>query len=763
VKGGRIAGCCLALLTVLGIADIAGIAGVPLAATQVKIFRAQSQSAFLAGTLSGVSVDSLGRVELAPKTERVAAIAEPFLLSAAARGAAGDSWVVGTGNAGKVLAIDRRGKVSELFAAPEPEVFALWADPDGTVFAGTSPHGKVYRIPPHGAAETYFDPGETYIWALARGKDGALLAATGTQGKLFRITAKGEGKVVFDSDDTHVRSLAVLPDGGVLLGTSGEGLILRLGRDGQVRTLYDARQPEVVALATAPDGTAYAASIASEASLTDVAKPAAPPASGGKKGAGGAGGAAGSGSGGQPAVSVTVEEGPEPGPAPGGRKESGPRSEILRISPLGVVDRVWSFNDETVYSLLWEGGALWVGTGLEGKLYRFESDQMRLAKDVDERQIVALLPGETGKGGKGRHAGEGGPAFATTNGGALYRVTAGREEKGTYTSAVLDAGQVARFGAFRWRGEAPAGSSVCVAFRSGVSAEPDKTWSPWTAETVAREGDDVALADLPRGRYVEWRAELRSGEEGSPRLYGAELSYRQENLAPHVDGLAVLEPGQILVPATFNPSNQVFEPAHPNREGIFTTLEPATPDEGRVKPLWKRGYRALRWAASDPNDDRLVYALWFRPASSGESGEWLKVAEDLEEDRYNFDATVLPDGVYRFRLVASDRKSNDPAEAKTAEQVSEPVVIDQTPPALVSAEVADGVLRVVVKDALSPIREAVSSVNAAEWEPVKVADGLLDAKTETLLLTPAPKGQLLLLRVTDAAYNVVTFDLSNRH
>jgi hypothetical protein len=140
------------------------------------------------------------------------------------------------------------------------------------------------------------------------------------------------------------------------------------------------------------------------------------------------------------------------------------------------------------------------------------------------------------------------------------------------------------------------------------------------------------------------------------------------------------------------------------------------------------------------------------------------MVEDLDEEHYNFDATVLPDGVYRFRLVASDRKSNDPADARIAEQVSEPVVIDQTPPTLVAAEVGDDkMLHVRVKDALSPIREVMSSLDAAEWKPVQVADGLLDGKAETLLLAPAPKGGLLLLRVTDAAYNTVTLDLSNRH
>src|SRR5262245_9956435 len=206
------------------------LAAMPSYATQVRIFQAQSQQAFLAGTMEGVSVDSLGRIQLAPRVERVASLAEPFLLTAAVHP---DGWVVGTGNAGKVLEIDRKGTVTELFAAPEPEVFAVWADPDGTVYAGTSPRGKVYRIPKQKGArgEVFFDPGETYIWALARSSDGSLLVGTGTQGKLFRVDAKGKGEVLYDSDDTHIRALEPLPGGDVLVGTAGEGLTLRVGGD----------------------------------------------------------------------------------------------------------------------------------------------------------------------------------------------------------------------------------------------------------------------------------------------------------------------------------------------------------------------------------------------------------------------------------------------------------------------------------------------------------------------------------------------------
>jgi len=263
---------------------------------------------------------------------------------------------------------------------------------------------------------------------------------------------------------------------------------------------------------------------------------------------------------------------------------------------------------------------------------------------------------------------------------------------------------------------------------------------------------------------VQWRAELESDgrQRTSPVLYGTELSYKQDNLPPRIVAFGALDPGQILVPATFNPANQVYEPAHPNKEGIFVPVgTPSLEDgAGRTKPLWKKGFRTLRWTAVDPNDDQLVFDLYFRPAEARDDAPWLKVAADVEEDHYSFDATVLPDGVYRFRLVASDRNANDPDEALSTERISEPVVIDHTPPALVAVERDGKRLRVTVHDAASPIREAVYSVDAGVWKPAHPADGLLDAQTETLVVDAEPgPGGLLLLRVTDAAYNVITFNL----
>lgn len=708
-------------------------------ASETRAFRLQTREAFAKGTFDGIALDSLGTLQLADRVERLAEVGEPFLLSAAVHP---EGWVVGTGNAGRVLLVTGQGEVRTLFAAEEPEIFALWADDDGTIFAGSSPNGKVYRLADD-AASVYFDPQETYIWGLSRADDGSLLVATGTQGRLHRVTEAGQGQVVFDSEDTHLRAIKVLPSGEVLLGTAGEGLILKLSPDGTPKTLYDAPYPEVVGFASDPDGTCYAALLASEASLVSLSRR--PQEA--KTQDEGAAESEGDDERGEPRAQVTVSISEEAEPTAVGSRPpgfSGARSEILRISAQGVVETLTQFQEETVYSLLWHRGRLWLGTGLEGKVFSLRDHRPVLEKEVDERQVVALLEDRPG------------PAFATTNASALYRIAGQTERRGFYTSPALDAQQIARFGVLRWQGEVPPDAQLRFSFRSGMSAEPDRTWTAWSPPQTGKE---ISLAHLPTGRYVQWRAELEAPQGQSPTLSEITISYRQANLPPRIESLEVLDPGQILVPANFNPAQQAYEPAHPNREGIFTTIQPAEIDQGRrFKTLWKRGYRTLRWEAEDPNEDSLVYEISFR-AEPGESA-WLPVVADLREDHYSFDATVLPDGRYRFRLRAADRDKFEDDERQWADEISEPVLIDHSPPTLESVASTEEGLRVVVEDTWNPLREAVFSVDATEWRPARPADGLLDGQRETLLMTPPSGKTLLLLRVTDAAFNVVTFDLT---
>ncbi|MDQ1349692.1 MAG: hypothetical protein QG573_3073 [Acidobacteriota bacterium] len=754
------------------------VSAAALGASPVRIHQVDSQAGFVAGTLEGVRVDARGVLTLAADVDSVAQVPEPFAFAVTALA---DGWAIGTGGEGRVLKVARDGAVSVLFDAPEANVFALLADGDGTLFVGTSPAGKVYRLRPgtEASLEPFFDPGETYIWALARGADGALWVATGTEGHLYRVDAAGKGEMVYDGDDPHLRSLRVERGGGLLIGTAGQGLLLRRSPDGGVRTLYDSTLSEVVAIAEAPGGTVFAAVLASEASLVDLAasRPTAEAAQGGDAGAEP-----------QATVSVVGEGESEPagaaatgaagatGSRPAGAR--GPRSELVAISAAGLVEPVWTSQEETVFTLAWMSRRLFMGTGGEGRLYSVQGVEraadgiagapippltVTLDHDFDQRQVVGVAGGEPDWA---LAAGQGLPVVLTTNAAALYRLTERPSASGTFTSAPLDSGLLARYGVFRWSGEIPGGTSVRVRFRTGSSATPDASWSPWSAASAgvpAGGGWEAAIPPIGNGRFLQWQAELLGEGGRSPRMQLAEASYRQVNQRPRIERFGALDPGQILVPANFNPAEQVYEPSGPNREGIFTSLQPATAGgDLRTKQLWKRGQRTLRWRVADPNGDELRFALEVRAET--DPVHWLAVAEDLREEHYGFDATVLPDGRYRFRLTASDRRGNtdvDEGEALTAEQESEPVVIDHSPPTRGRAERRDDGWRVEVTDRLNPLREAMLSIDAGEWQPVAPADGLLDGQSETLLLGGIPpSARLVLLRLADAALNYATFDLS---
>jgi hypothetical protein len=140
--------------------------------------------------------------------------------------------------------------------------------------------------------------------------------------------------------------------------------------------------------------------------------------------------------------------------------------------------------------------------------------------------------------------------------------------------------------------------------------------------------------------------------------------------------------------------------------------------------------------------------------------EWKLLKDHLRENTHAQDAEAFADGRYFFRVVASDRLSNTPADAREAELVSPPVVIDQTPPGVaIAAPVREGdvtVIRVTAADAASPIRRAEFSLNAAPWRLLQADDGITDSPRETftLRLPGLPPGEhTLVIRALDAAGN----------
>jgi len=139
----------------------------------------------------------------------------------------------------------------------------------------------------------------------------------------------------------------------------------------------------------------------------------------------------------------------------------------------------------------------------------------------------------------------------------------------------------------------------------------------------------------------------------------------------------------------------------------------------------------VKWSAHDDNDDQLVYSLYYR--GDGQT-RWLLLKNNLTDKAYSFDASLLPDGGYIVKVVASDAPSHSPGEALTASKESRRFEVDTTPPRIENllALFEGAGVHVIFRaaDGFSPIKRAEYSVDAGEWKYVEPVGQLSDANTE---------------------------------
>jgi hypothetical protein len=148
----------------------------------------------------------------------------------------------------------------------------------------------------------------------------------------------------------------------------------------------------------------------------------------------------------------------------------------------------------------------------------------------------------------------------------------------------------------------------------------------------------------------------------------------------------------------------------------------------------------VKWSAHDENDDQLVFSLYYR--GDGET-RWLLLKDNLTDKAYSFDASLLPDGGYTVKIVASDALSHSPGEALTTSRESRRFEVDTTPPRIenLSASADGGQIHIMFRaeDGFSAIRRAEYSVDAEDWKYVEPVGRLSDSKIENYDFKIAPE------------------------
>ncbi len=715
---------------------------------------------FLKAKLSGLALSREGQVTLAPKLEQLFE-GEAAIWSMAAT--ADGTIYLGTGHKGKLVRVDRTGKATVVFTAGEAEIFAVTVDAGGHVYAATSPGGRIYRIESNGTATEYFNPNARYIWTLTTGKDRALYAGTGDDGKIFRITGTRQGEVYYETGQSHVTALAWDREGRLLAGSEPNGLVYRVTAKDRAFVLHDAALPEIRSIIAAPDGSIYVAAMGGS-----VGKQAAPAStSGGSQVSSTV----------SPAITTTVtvsEEGAAAAHAQGGIDKPKPsaagasqqpapapppaaaaiveytgveKAAIYRIHPDNTVDTLWSSKDENGYDIaLSPGGSLLIGADNQGRVYELDAARKaKLIADSRENEVLRLL------------ATPAGTLVATGTQGRLLRLGTTTAGSGELQSTVHDTTAISRWGKLAWQALGCGGCRLVFRTRSGNSARPDKTWSDWSEPLSEASGSTLSS---PNARYAQWKAEFTGGANGaSPSLDWVRLAYLPQNRAPSLKIITVsaqaISAGSRPPTAAASSTTPTYSITVSDSGEAGASSVSGTP----VQPLVRASLEQITvsWLAEDPDNDKLVYAVWFR----GEpQREWKLLRGNLSEATHTIDADAFADGRYWFRVTVSDRLSNPAPDARDHEIVSAAILMDRTPPVLTTGAAArsgtawDG--RVEVRDTASPLKACEYSIDGGAWTPLSPADGVIDSLTESFAVhvENLPAGEhLIAVRAYDAANN----------
>ena len=544
-----------------------------------------------------------------------------------------------------------------------------------------------------------FRAGNEIYLDLVFDRTGNLYVATGDHGEIYKVTAKGEHTLFFKSDETHIRALALDAQGNLIAGTDGSGLVYRISPAGEGFVLYSAPKKEITALALDREGNIYAAGVGEKKTLAGVVpvggvspivtSPANAPATTTPQ---------------APGIAVTPVTTPiQTGifPFPGGGVAGG--SDVYRIAPDGSPTRIWTSHEDIVYALAFDSqNRLLAGTGNRGHVFAItgQDDFSDLLK-APVSQITGFAK-----------ASSGGLYAASSNLGKIFILGPGPEAEGTYESDVFDAKIFSRWGRVEFRGAGNVGLMV----RSGNVDNPDRNWSPWKKVDLAKDAE----MGLPSARYAQWKAVLHAGDT-KPAVESVTLNYLPKNVAPEIDEVTV-QVGVRYQPLPKASGTAVSADVNNPPGSHFDAPVPATHDRDAI---------GVKWTAHDDNDDDLVYSVYYR--GDGET-RWLLLKDNLTDKAYSFDASLLPDGGYTVKVVASDAPSHSPGEALTAEKVSRRFEVDTTPPRIenLTAAVEGAQIHVHFRaeDGFSTIQRAEYSVDAGEWKYVEPVGQLSDAKVE---------------------------------
>jgi hypothetical protein len=631
----------------------------------------------------------------------------------------------------KGVAIDSAGRVHaglNLGAVPLADAQSIWSAlprPDGSLLLGTGNEGKLLEV--RGTnVKVLAETKALVVTSLVQGWNGDVLLGTLPGGEVMRWSGGKLSTLVKLPGAEHVWALAYDDAAQVVYAATGpEGKLFRIDKAGKAQVYFDAEEQHLMSLALvsrrAGNGVVYAGA-SDKAKLYEIRAP-------GRAsvlydfGRTEVRAIVANARGELFAVANDIKGGTIPtrdddGGDSGGSsppKTTG-KGVLYRFSSDGSPEQLLEDSDEHFTSLtIGPNGQPFVGTGVNGRIYTVdESHNDVLMADTEERQVGVLSIV-----GKQQFVGTSDPAM-------LHPLRGVGGADAIWTSKPLDAGLRAHFGQLSWTASGP----IELSTRSGNTQQPDDTWSGWS-DGMTRPG----MTKSPPARYIQLRA--RWNQDPQAALSDVTLPFVTDNLRAVIQSVDI---------------DRDKDDSIAEGSDIGSSGGPVSAD---ADPVIK-----LKWKVDNPDSDELRYRLQYRLLGTNEWLDILKPGRLLTKNQFDWDTSDLPEGHYRLRVQVSDELSNPPDRVKKHELSSSTIIVDNTPPALVSLEAKDHRVTGTAVDGVGPIaRIEMGVAGSGEWYPFFPRDGIYDQEREDFdvdVSAFAPGGRAIIsVRVYDRANNFV--------
>jgi hypothetical protein len=697
---------------------------------------------------------------------------------------------LGTGGSqGEVIELSADGKESKiLFSSDEAKyIWQLKFLPDGRLAAATGPNGKLYLI--------------DTLAATAINTDTTTAPSTKPTTTSKQVLPTGVQEI-FSCKQKNLQAMIVDKAGNIYVGTDGEAIVYKIEvQDGKFinRAIYDANEKEISALTIDDKGYLYvgtasgiqgkdmaASYLTKPQGLPVISMPTSRPVATSSAPATTS-----------PALEVAednttsadeadkkqtkgkkadkhkqkkttqnntdkntlnqtppaklglnnpnIPRPPMPMPAMGGNMPSpsrmGQSNAVYRIDTLGFVTEI--FRDKVdINAMIIEDDILYLGTGPEGWLFKVNptTEEVILLAKTGSKDINDIV-----------HTSDGSFILSTASPAKVVKVGPSLAKTGTFTSKVFDARQIARWGMITVKTVDPKADActATVQTRSSEIKNPDDPgWSNWS-----KPADIITPSHItsPIAKYLQYKITFTSANgKNSLLINEIQIAWMQDNLAPKIASVTV------------NTGNSAMN--RPQPQGGDDEEDSEGPAGPMMPPIaQKAGTKQYQvsWKAMDPNGDPMKYTLYLKRLNTP---YWIELQKDYDMTMFKWDSQTVPDGRYEFKVLASDALANPLGFGLTGARVSDPFVVDNTPPAIKNLEcklIAPNklLIKADIVDEQTEIQSGYVIINGSkDWQYIAPADELYDSKTEKIdcvLDVPADNKPIMVtIKMEDRSANI---------